>query len=151
MAMTAKVFSISGLSIELGRDRRTISRALSHTPPDGKCEDGTDGWHLRTALQRLGDGRDRYADDAGLNALEAASAAVDDLLDALRAEPSVKRRRELLKREGRAIGELTAALDRVRAGHSDSTRMVEGPFVDGIVGAVIAEVLALCDLKLEAA
>jgi hypothetical protein len=151
MAMTARIYSLNALATELGRDRRTLGKALSHTRPDGKCEDGSDGWYLRTALQRLGDGRDRYADDADLNMLEAASAAVDDLLDALRAEPNVKKRRELLKREGYAIGEFTAALDRVRAGHSDSARMVEGPFVDGMVGAAIAEALHLCNLEIKAA
>jgi hypothetical protein len=36
-----------------------------------------------------------------LDALEDASAAVDDLLDALRRESNIKKRRELLKREGR--------------------------------------------------
>src|ERR1700758_2003748 len=100
MAMTAKVFSISALSVELGRDRRTVSKALSHTPPDGKCEDGGDGWYLRTALQRLGNGRERneYGIDADLNALEDAAAAVDSLLGALRSARGIGARRELLKR-----------------------------------------------------
>jgi hypothetical protein len=153
MSMTAKLYTISGLAVELNRDRRTVGKSLSRTPPDGQTEAGDPGWYLTTALRSLGrsDGRDRYGDDADLNALEAAAAVVDDLLDALRAEPNVKKRRELLKREGSVIGGFTAALDRVRAGHSDSTRMVEGPFVDGMIGVAIAEVLHLCNLEIKAA
>ena len=36
MAMTAKLWTISGLAAELDRDRRTITRALRDVPHDGK-------------------------------------------------------------------------------------------------------------------
>jgi hypothetical protein len=156
MGYTAKLFTISGLAVELDRDRRTIGKALARIPPDGRTASGDDGWYLKTvlaALGRMADGRrgNGHTDDFALDALEHAAAAVDTLLDALRAEPSVKKRRELLRSDGRAIGELTVAFERVRAEQSDSTRLVTGPFVDQMLGNAIAEVLALCDLKLEAA
>ena len=52
MAMTPTVFTISGLSTELGRDRRTIADALRHYPSDGKVG-SHDGWYLTTALMAL--------------------------------------------------------------------------------------------------
>ena len=52
MAMTKKLYSISGLAIELDRDRRTIAQALKAVPPDGKTGQH-DGWYLSTANQAL--------------------------------------------------------------------------------------------------
>src|SRR5919199_3632639 len=53
MAMRAKVWTLSGLEVETGRDRRTIARALRGVPPDGKIEGRHDAWFLRTALAAL--------------------------------------------------------------------------------------------------
>jgi len=53
MSMTRTLYTLSALSVELGRDRRTIARALSAVPPDGKVS-GHGAWHLLTALQALG-------------------------------------------------------------------------------------------------
>ena len=53
--MTRKLYSISALSVELGRDRRTIAAALDSVSPDGKIAGGHNGWHLQTALLALGD------------------------------------------------------------------------------------------------
>jgi hypothetical protein len=150
MSMRPKLFSIGGAAIELGKDRRTIARRLARVQPDGRTADGGDGWYLSTILAQLDQARDG-GDGPALDALEDASAAVDDLLNALRGESNIKKRRELLKRDGGVIGAYTTALDRVRAGQSDSTRLVTGPYLDQIIGNAIAEVLALCDLKLEAA
>ena len=59
MSMTAQVFSISALSVELGRDRRTIGKALARIPPDGQTESGGEGWFLQTALSALEASEDR--------------------------------------------------------------------------------------------
>jgi hypothetical protein len=155
MGYTAKLFTLSGLSVELDRDRRTVGKALARVAPDGKTASGDDGWYLTTALgalERIGDRRrNGYADDADLNALENAAAAVDGLLDRLRAEPDIDNRRTLLRTDGRVIGALVQALDRVREGHGEPQRQVEGPFCDKMVGEVISEALALCELELDAA
>ena len=59
MSMTAQVFSISALSVELGRDRRTIGKALARVPPDGETADGRQGWFLTTAQRALESSEDR--------------------------------------------------------------------------------------------
>ena len=51
--MTKKLWSINGMATELGRDRRTIAKALRGTPRDGTTPSGNDGWFLQTALRRL--------------------------------------------------------------------------------------------------
>ena len=52
MAMTAKLWTISGLAAELDRDRRTITRALRDVPHDGKSG-RWDAWHMTTILDAL--------------------------------------------------------------------------------------------------
>jgi hypothetical protein len=54
MALTAKLWSLSGLSVELGVNVRTIGQALSNVPADGTIEGGHSGWYLLTALAALG-------------------------------------------------------------------------------------------------
>jgi phage terminase Nu1 subunit (DNA packaging protein) len=56
MPMTSRLWTISGLATELGRDRRTISAALRTVPPDGKSG-RYNAWRLSTAMEALG-GRD---------------------------------------------------------------------------------------------
>jgi hypothetical protein len=56
MAMLPRLWSLSGLSVELGIDRRTLAAQLASVPPDGKT--GTrDGWRLTTVLAALGWGK----------------------------------------------------------------------------------------------
>src|SRR4051794_2115267 len=52
MAMTKGLWSLNALSVELGRDRRTIAAALSDVPPDGTRQ-GDPAWFLSTALRAL--------------------------------------------------------------------------------------------------
>lgn len=52
MPMKRKLWTISGLAVELDRDRRTIAAGLKAAPPDGKS--GVyDAWLLTTALAAL--------------------------------------------------------------------------------------------------
>ena len=63
MAMTRQAWSISGLATELGKDRRTIGKALRHVLPDGKTAGGYPGWFMETALRALSDkGKDSVED-----------------------------------------------------------------------------------------
>ena len=55
MAMTRQLWSINGLATELGKDRRTLGRALRHVPTDGTTQSGYKGWFMETALSALGD------------------------------------------------------------------------------------------------
>ena len=52
MAMQAKLWTVNGLATELGRDRRTIAKALDGVPPDGAVGKGR-GWYLTTAIRAL--------------------------------------------------------------------------------------------------
>src|SRR5829696_8204674 len=52
MAMTARLWSISALAVELNMDRRTVGARLRGVPPDGKVH-GNPAWLLATALRAL--------------------------------------------------------------------------------------------------
>jgi hypothetical protein len=52
MAMTAKLWSISALAVELRMDRRTVASRLHGVPSDGKIQ-GSPAWLLPTALRAL--------------------------------------------------------------------------------------------------
>jgi hypothetical protein len=53
MAMMPQIFSISGLSVDLGMDRRTIAAKLRNVRPDGVSPSGSPGWRLSTAYRAL--------------------------------------------------------------------------------------------------
>ena len=54
MAMTRQLWTLNGLATELGKDRRTLGRALRGVPPDGTTKSGYQGWFIETALRVLG-------------------------------------------------------------------------------------------------
>jgi hypothetical protein len=72
MTETARLFSIHGLSVELGLHRTTVAAALRHIPPDGRVDGRGAGWRLLTALPHLapraiggtGEGLDLQAEQA---------------------------------------------------------------------------------------
>src|SRR4051794_34579253 len=53
MGMVRSLYSVSALSVELGKDRRTAAKALSTVPPDGNVG-AHPAWFLITALAALG-------------------------------------------------------------------------------------------------
>lgn len=57
MTMRPRLHSISSLSVETGRDRRTVARILGHTPPDGKLPGGHDAWLMTTFLDAMAERR----------------------------------------------------------------------------------------------
>src|SRR3954449_7350596 len=78
MAMRPRLWTISGLAVELGRDRRTIAKALARVPPAGRVG-GHDAWRMADALQALeperrlpAAGREPFAPwaDLGMNPFE---------------------------------------------------------------------------------
>lgn len=154
MAMTAQLYSVSALAVELGRDRRTIAKALRHIQPDGLTPADERGWYLATALRALDASSGRRnaegsVDDRLLETLEEAAERTQNLLDRLRAEADVARRREIVKGgAGAVVGELAHAFQHIAAAQSVDAQMVQAPFVNRMLGHVIAEVLDLCQLKL---
>lgn len=53
MAMTRQLWTINGLATELGKDRRTLGKALRNIPADGKTRGGYKSWYMETALRAL--------------------------------------------------------------------------------------------------
>jgi hypothetical protein len=53
--MLPALWSISGLAVEFGLDRRTVAKKMARIPPDGRLDKGS-GWFLTTALPVLANG-----------------------------------------------------------------------------------------------
>jgi hypothetical protein len=54
MAMLPRLWTINGLAVETGEDRRNVAKRLGGVPPDGKSG-REDAWLLRTYLAALAD------------------------------------------------------------------------------------------------
>ena len=52
MAMRPKLWSLNGLSVELGIGARALAKKLKHTPPDGKVG-GREGWYMSSAVSAI--------------------------------------------------------------------------------------------------
>jgi hypothetical protein len=156
-----KLYSLNSLSTECGRNFRTLSRALSDTPPDGKVA-GRPAWFMQTALGAL----DRHVATTGripsrpaparfdpalerqILEIEASGKALDEFLVRLRAA-TVADRRRLVEAEGKVFGRHQRALAAtVGTGTEAPLRRV---YVDTMLGAVQAELLELCEWKLNEA
>jgi hypothetical protein len=157
MSMTAKLYSISGLAVELGRDRRTVSKALARTPPDGKTASGDDAWHLTTALRALddrSDGRQRRGgwdeEDEAIRAVEVAGDRVHALLVHLRAESDIEKRRAIVMGgQARVLGEFERGVEHAQSFHPEGVRLVEEPYVLQMFGGALSEVLGLCNWQFD--
>ena len=62
MAMRPKLWTLNGLSVELGVGARALAKKLKHVRPDGKIE-GHDGWFMSSAVSALEN--DRRSDGSG--------------------------------------------------------------------------------------
>jgi hypothetical protein len=146
MNRLAKVFS---------HNPRTVERALRDVPPDGVLG-RFPAWTLATATGAMRD----YADDSAqlvgrtgagtddpLAALLPAADKVDKLLQGLRAEPDVERRRGLLKRDGRCVGELERALEAVFVASGPEGPGLFRPWLSEQLIEIMNETLALCEMR----
>jgi len=153
--MTAKLFSISALATELDRDRRTIGKALARVSPDGKTASGDAAWHLTTALAALDRNEGRRGghggdDGADIHEVEFVARKLHDFFAKLRAEPDIEKRRKMVEAgHAKVLGEFVRAVEQAQAGNSEAVRQVEQPYVDQMIGGMVGELLALCDLRLE--
>ena len=107
MAMTAKLWTISGLAAELDKDRRTITRALRNVPHDGK-EGRYRAWHMTTVLASMAGGAGETLDLTAERARFAAAQADDREM-----------KNALARRDQITVGEfhqmMVASFGRVRA------------------------------------
>jgi hypothetical protein len=148
--MTTPMFSINGASEILERDRRTICKALRHTPPDGK-ERGAPRYRLKTIIDALaahkhpvldgGNDLPAYADE-----IESAFSKLDGQFARLQAEPNLERRRALTVEMdvGRTINDLDQLM--LAANKADKEM---GPILqlasDKLVGGTVSRLIELCD------
>jgi hypothetical protein len=149
-----KTFTINSAAEVLERDRRTIGKALRGVPPDHRDAQGREQWRLTTILDALaassrGDG----AKTPAIEAIMAASEAVDDLLTRLRAaaDDNVEAARALLRAEGGRIGALDRALERGLSGLAPAQVQLLQVVRDQIVGAATGEALGLCNWQMAGA
>ena len=154
MSMTAKFYSISALATELQRDRRTVAKALARVAPDGKTPSGDPAWFLTTALTALDRNEDRRShhggDNRDIDEVEVASQKLHELLERLRAEPSVEKRRQMIEDgEGAAVGAFVRAVERSQGQSSETMATVSAPYVDRMVGGAIGELFRLCNWELD--
>jgi hypothetical protein len=92
MALTAKLWTLSGLSTELGKNIKTLGRALSMTKPDGKIV-GRDAWYLQTTIRAIERHECRNGSGGNICAeLESLAVEIDEGLSLMRKEPDAKKR-----------------------------------------------------------
>lgn len=161
MPQKPHLWSVNALSRELGKNERTLSKALAGVAPDGKLVGGHDGWFLATAWQALehysanseqlrersGTSRDAVPSEAALRAVERANGDVVHLLDELRAEPDVEKRRERFRSGGHCLGALYHGLEELLSG--DPWRELHAPAIRQAIGSAIGTALDLCQYSLE--
>jgi hypothetical protein len=158
--MAKRLWSLSGIAAETGRNFRTCARALERTKPDGKSKDGKPRWLLATAIAALAE-RERQAGrvphrpvperfDAKLEAqiaeIEESGKEVDALLAKLRGEKSIEARRALVESgAARVVGSHERALAAtIGDGASAPLRRV---FCDSMMERITSELLALCEWR----
>jgi hypothetical protein len=155
--MSKKLWSLSGLSSETGKNFRTVARALEGVRADGRAKDGKPVWRMATALAALDEhtrktGRVQHRPaperfdpqtEAWCSEIETTGAAVDALLKQLRAEQSVEHRRALIEGgAGKVIGRYERALEATVTGPDAFLRRA---FVDQQIGSLSGEILGLCE------
>jgi hypothetical protein len=116
--MTTPLFSINAAGEVLERDRRTITKALRHTPPDG-TENSQPRWRLKTILDALAALQPAPAPLANANSdgidpvLAKSFATFDAAYDRMVALPALEKRREAAK----ALAPQIASIDRMLRAH----------------------------------
>jgi hypothetical protein len=93
------------------------------------------------------DGRLSADDDAVPPAIAAAADAVQDLVARMRAETDVDRRRELLRADGRCVGELHRLIESDLEERGPEYPKIYGPYFKEMFAHVTAETLHLCEMR----
>lgn len=154
MAMRPKLWSLNGLSVELGIGARALAKKLKHTPPDGKVG-GREGWYMSSAVSAIendrggnGGGYGGSDRDAVLDEIQRITAKLDAGFSQMAAEPDVARRRKIATEVGPLVGALNRAIERSH----EFVPSDERPFVklgtDQILRQAIANFMGLCQYEL---
>jgi hypothetical protein len=147
VGMQAKLWSLSSLAIELGRNVRTISRALTGVAPDGKIGKH-DGWLMATASKALQEYEARSTERWCGNGLaielfdkiERLAAEIEEGLERLRCERDHTRRLALLRGFGAKVSALDRAMETANASQGMDCAHVLKPFRDRVVGGIVREI-----------
>ena len=155
--MKRKLWSQHALAKELGHNERTIARMLECVPADGAIPGGHRGWHMTTALAALSEysaGSSQLRPTADVHhpsgtpvAIDRAASAVQDMMDRMRAEPNVDRRRELMRAEGRSVGQLHRLIESDLEERRPEYPKIYGPYFAEMFAHVTAEAMELCELR----
>jgi hypothetical protein len=142
-----QVFSVNAASEILGKDRGTINRAIADLKPDAH-EGGQPRWRLASIVAALGR-RDPSARQNGtLDEIERLGEAVADGFKRLEAEPSLDKRRAMVRE---VVGLNVGRLDRAFAASVASAAEHEQPilqvYADSVVRGMIGTMLQLCELE----
>jgi hypothetical protein len=152
MAMTPKLFTISGAAVELGVDRRTVAAALADVVPDGKVGKIA-AWRLRTVLRALGvrlrGSSNMESTSADLDELERLNEVLTEGFKRVEAEPDVAKRREMLREIGPNVGRIDAVWARSYASFSEAERKFYDRYRDMAISQMVGEVLALGQWQLK--
>ena len=148
-----KLYSINALAREFRHNERTVARAMRGMRPDGRIGKHP-GWHLATASNAMRAYADHSAHllgrtgaDDKLAALMPAADRVDALLKGLRAEPDIERRRQLLRQNGRCVGELERVLEAVFEAAGPEAPALFRPWLSEQLIEIMSETLALCEMR----
>jgi hypothetical protein len=155
--MGKKLWSLSGLSGETGRNFRTVAKALEFVKPDGRNAAGKPLWRMATCIGALDahtrrTGKvptravpERY--DAKLEGqiaeIEHSGKALDEFLVRLRGAATVEDRRRLVEREGKCVGAHERALQ-ATVGDGDHA-FTNQLYVDHMMDLILRELRALCE------
>ncbi len=152
MAMRPALYSINGLSVELGRNARAISKALADVPPDGRTGlKKVPAWRLATALKALSRHERSGRSNAGAEFDRAAAevenvvAELNDALKMLVAVPDVQQRR--LASKG-IIPLVIRYADALEAATPHDLIELTAPYRAQLVGAAMVELFSLCEWQL---
>jgi hypothetical protein len=143
--MTTPLFSINAAAEILERDRRTITKSLRYTPPDGK-ENNQPRWRLKTILDALEMTSAHNLDGHLIDKIEADFEAFDAGFAKLQAEPDLERRRQLDDNLG--VGALIGGLDRqmkMANAAIGEERGLSAVVSDKLVGDLISRYVKLLD------
>jgi hypothetical protein len=146
-----KIFSINAAADLLGKDRRTLDRALVGIPPDG-YQGKLPRWRLATIVQALeqhqgtssGNGTNTLLDE-----IEHLGEELEQGFTRAEAEPDLVRRREIMREVGPLVGRIDVAMRRANARRPKSEQALLDRYCSFVIGRAIGNVLFLggWDLK----
>jgi hypothetical protein len=105
MSMTPTLFSIEGIATELGRDRRTVARALRDLPPDGEVR-GKPAWRLASVIRILNRREGGAGSETAASEIEETCGRLQSGLDRATEIADIEQRRVVLKQIGPLVGKL---------------------------------------------